>query len=279
VIAAELEVLSRAHQLFAGSTRQTTLDHPATAHSRGLIEGLLERVASVNTGGGQERYQLAVQGSREALHSAARTDTAVGDVITRAQQDHAQARQLTRNVLAEARADAAVTPDTPMAQREAIRRRVARLRAQRAHVVAARWRARQHQAALRALRYRMLRRRGLQLPSPSSRAGIAVRAALSRLGRPYVWGATGPDRFDCSGLVQWSYAQAGIHLDRTTYQQIHDGIAVPRSQVRPGDLVFPNPGHVQMAIGNNLVVEAPHAGAPVRISPLGTNVQIRRPVL
>ena len=52
--------------------------------------------------------------------------------------------------------------------------------------------------------------------------------------------------------------RAGIHLDRTTYQQIHDGIAVPRSQIRPGDLVFPSAGHVQMAIGNNLVVEAPH---------------------
>ena len=113
---------------------------------------------------------------------------------------------------------------------------------------------------------------GLRLPPPNSRAGIAVRAALSRLGRPYVWGATGPDRFDCSGLTQWSYARAGIHLDRTTYQQIYDGIPIPRSQVRPGDLVFPSAGHVQMAIGNNLVVEAPHSGATVRISPLGTGV-------
>ena len=120
--------------------------------------------------------------------------------------------------------------------------------------------------------------RGLRLPPPSSRAGIAVRAALSRLGRPYVWGATGPDQFDCSGLTQWSYARAGIHLDRTTYQQIYDGVPVPRSQVRPGDLVFPTAGHVQLAIGNNLVVEAPHSGATVRISPLGAGVQIRRPL-
>jgi cell wall-associated NlpC family hydrolase len=132
------------------------------------------------------------------------------------------------------------------------------------------------------LRYGLLRRggyrAGLRLPPANTRAGIAVRAALSRLGSPYVWGATGPDRFDCSGLTQWSYARAGIHLDRTTYQQIYDGIPVSRSQVRPGDLVFPSAGHVQMAIGNNLVVEAPHAGATVRISPLGTGVQIRRPV-
>jgi cell wall-associated NlpC family hydrolase len=279
VTGSELEVLSRAHQLFGGSTRQANL-HVDTAH----YNGLLDRAAGMNTGAGQERYRLAVQSSRETLQSAAQADAAVADVITHAQRDHTQARHLTKNVLEEARADAAVTPDTPMAQREAIRRRVARLRAQRAHVLSAHWRAQQHQAVLRAQRYRMLRRRsirfsGLRLPPPSSRAGVAVRAALSRLGRPYVWGATGPDRFDCSGLVQWSYAQAGIHLDRTTYQQIQDGIPVPRSQVRPGDLVFPNAGHVQMAIGNNLVVEAPHAGAPVRISPLGVNVQIRRPLL
>lgn len=171
----------------------------------------------------------------------------------------------------------------PIAQREAIRRRVARLRAQRAHVLTARRRARRHLAALRALRYRVAHGPGvalakLRLPSPSGRAGIAVHAALSRLGRPYVWGATGPNQFDCSGLVQWAYAQAGVHLDRTTYQQINEGIPVPRSQVRPGDLVFPHPGHVQLAIGNNLVVEAPHAGASVRVSSLGNNVQIRRPL-
>jgi peptidoglycan DL-endopeptidase CwlO len=173
-------------------------------------------------------------------------------------------------------------PDTPMAQREAMRRRVARLRAQQAHVMVAHQQARRHRTALRALRYRVSRhgnhRAGLRLPPANSRAGIAVRAALSRLGKPYVWGAAGPDRFDCSGLTQWSYARAGIHLDRTTYQQISDGSPVPRSQVRPGDLVFPSAGHVQMAIGNNLVVEAPHAGATVRISSLGTGVQIRRPL-
>jgi peptidoglycan DL-endopeptidase CwlO len=105
-----------------------------------------------------------------------------------------------------------------------------------------------------------------------------VRAALSRLGRPYVWGATGPDQFDCSGLVQWAYRQAGVQLERTTYDQIDDGIAVPRSHIRPGDLVFPHTGHVQLAIGNGMVVEAPYTGATVRVTPLGDNVTIRRPL-
>ena len=272
----ELAALSRAHELFAGPTRHVTLDARAAQY-----DGLLKRAAGLNTVGGQELYRAAVDRSRVALRSATATDAAVAATAAQAHRDHADARALTQSVLDDARADTA-TPDTPMAQREAVRRRAARLRAQRAHVMSARQQARRHRAALRALRYRILRRdgyrTGLRLPPANSRAGIAVRAALSRLGSPYVWGATGPDRFDCSGLTQWSYARAGIHLDRTTYQQIYDGIPIPRSQVRPGDLVFPSAGHVQMAIGNNLVVEAPHSGAAVRISPLGTGVQIRRPL-
>ncbi len=264
----EVEALSRAHQLFAGSSRRPGLD-AGTAHYSGPLQG----GDGPSLGAGHRAYQLAAQRSRGALQSAVRTDAAAAAVIADAQHDRMQARELTKGVLDEARADATVNPVTPLAQREALRRRVARLRAQRAHVVSARSRAGRHRAALRALRYRMLHSHGA-----TGRAGIAVRAALSRLGHPYVWGATGPNQFDCSGLVQWSYARAGIHLDRTTYQQINDGIPVPRSQVRPGDLVFPHAGHVQLAIGNNLVVEAPYSGASVRISPLGSNVQIRRPL-
>ncbi|SON59771.1 putative endopeptidase [Mycobacterium simulans] len=275
----EVEALSRAHQLFAGGSRPPALDAGTLAY-----DGLLHRLAGLNLVAGQGRYQEVAHHSRAALLSAARTDAGVAAVIAGAQRDRAMARELTGSVLEEARADAAVNPMMPMAHREAMRRRVARLRAQRAHVLTARGRARRHLAVLRALRYRMSHHRhgsglvGRRLPPASGRAGIAVRAALSRLGRPYVWGATGPNQFDCSGLVQWAYAQAGVHLDRTTYQQINDGIPVPRSQVRPGDLVFPHAGHVQLAIGNNLVVEAPYSGASVRISRLGSNVQIRRPL-
>jgi peptidoglycan DL-endopeptidase CwlO len=266
----DIEVLSRAHQLFAGSTREAPLDPPTRAAS--------SQPATLNTIVGLDNYRSLVVRNHQALLSAAGTDAAAAAVIAEAHRDRTLARERTKNVLDDAHADAAVAPTTPMAQREAVRRRVARLRAQRAHVLAARLRGRRHAAALRALRYRMRHHRGLRLPSASGRAGIAVRAALSRLGRPYVWGATGPDQFDCSGLVQWAYARAGVHLDRTTYQQINDGIPVPRSQVRPGDLVFPHTGHVQMAIGNNLVVEAPYSGASVRISRLGNYVAIRRPI-
>jgi cell wall-associated NlpC family hydrolase len=262
----ELEELNRAHGLFVGASA-----------GAGTDLGAVQTAPEPSMDTGPEHYQRAAGRSRAVLVSTARTDSTVAAVIAAAHQDHATARELTGAVVDEARADAAVTPATALAQREAMRRRVARLRAQRAHVLSARVRARRHRAVLRGLQYRTPHHRG-RLPAVNGRAGAAVRAALSRLGRPYVWGATGPDRFDCSGLVQWAYAQAGVHLDRTTYQQIHDGIPVPRSQVRPGDLVFPHAGHVQMAIGNNMVVEAPYSGASVRISPLGGNVAIRRPL-
>jgi len=276
VSASELAALSRAHQLFGGITREVPVDARLTPYDR-----LLERAAGMNIVGEHELYRSAVDNSREVLRSTAATDAAITATLAAAHRDYADAHALTKGVLDEARADAAV-PDSPIAQREAIRRRAARLRAQQAHVVAAGRKARRHRSRWRPLSYRVLHRgthpAGLRLPPANSRAGIAVRAALSRLGSPYVWGATGPNRFDCSGLTQWAYARAGIHLDRTTYQQIYDGIAVPRAQVRPGDLVFPSAGHVQMAIGNNLVVEAPHSGATVRISPLGDGAQIRRPL-
>jgi len=278
VIQSEIAVLAQAHQLFAGGSRNPALDAGAARHRR-----LVRPAAELNDGWAHGGYRLAVDHSRQRLRSAARTDTAAAGVIASAHRDRVQAHDLTKGVLDEARADAGPVPATPMAQREAIRRRAARLRAQRAHVLAARLRARRRHAELLALRYHLLHRRatglgGPRFRPPDDRAAIAVRAALSRLGRPYVWGATGPDRFDCSGLVQWSYAQAGIHLERTTYQQINDGIPVPRSQVQPGDLVFPHAGHVQLAVGRNLVVEAPYSGASVRIAPLGNDVAIRRPL-
>ncbi|MGY4708354.1 C40 family peptidase [Mycolicibacterium sp. CBM1] len=259
--ATELDILARAHALFAGEVPARRVDVAAAAPPA-PGEGL------------PAAYRLAADQHRERQRDARRVDAELSTILTAVQRDHGEARRQTMAVLDAARADAASSPDNPIAQRELLRRRAARLRAQHAHILAARRRARRRLALLRALRYRMRRR----VPAPNSRAGLAVRAALSRLGCPYVWGATGPDRFDCSGLVKWAYAQAGVHLDRTTYDQIDDGVPIARSQVQPGDLVFPHAGHVQLAIGNGLVVEAPHAGANVRISRLGGDVSIRRPV-
>ncbi|MFE9770273.1 NlpC/P60 family protein [Streptomyces sp. NPDC005931] len=115
------------------------------------------------------------------------------------------------------------------------------------------------------------------LPGPagaavaSGRAAAAVAAAHSALGKPYVWGASGPGGFDCSGLMQWSYAQAGVALPRTSQAQRYAGRQVPLSEARPGDLVLyrADASHVAMYVGNGQVIHAPHPGAGVRYDPVG----------
>ncbi|OKK19246.1 hypothetical protein AMK16_13970 [Streptomyces sp. CB00455] len=106
---------------------------------------------------------------------------------------------------------------------------------------------------------------------PAGRAATAVMAARSAVGRPYVWGSTGPSGFDCSGLMVWSYRQAGVSLPRTSQAQRYAGRRVPLSQARPGDLVTyrSDASHVAMYVGNGQVVHAPYPGARVRYDPVG----------
>ncbi|MGW5675191.1 NlpC/P60 family protein [Streptomyces sp. NPDC003860] len=102
----------------------------------------------------------------------------------------------------------------------------------------------------------------------SQRAARAVAYAYGALGKPYVWGATGPASYDCSGLTQAAWRAAGISLPRTTYTQIDAGKRVSRSELAPGDLVFFYPGisHVGLYVGGGRMVHAPRPGAPVRIA-------------
>ncbi|NGO14290.1 NlpC/P60 family protein [Streptomyces sp. HC44] len=106
--------------------------------------------------------------------------------------------------------------------------------------------------------------------APNSRAAAAISYAYEKLGSPYVWGATGPDAFDCSGLMQAAYRSAGISLPRTTYAQIDAGERVSRSELRPGDLVFfySSVSHVGLYVGNGQMIHAPNSSAPVRVAPL-----------
>ncbi|MGW5353249.1 NlpC/P60 family protein [Streptomyces sp. NPDC004031] len=108
------------------------------------------------------------------------------------------------------------------------------------------------------------------LPAASGRAALAVAAARQVLGAPYVWGATGPHSFDCSGLMQYSYARAGVSLPRTSQEQAHAGRRVPLSQARPGDLVIyrNDASHVAMYVGGGRVIHAPYPGARVRYDPV-----------
>lgn len=104
----------------------------------------------------------------------------------------------------------------------------------------------------------------------SNRASQVVAIARQQLDKPYVWGATGPNSFDCSGLVQYVYRQIGVNLPRTTYQQEYQGTAVSLNALQPGDLLFwgryGSAYHVAIYIGNGDFIQAPQPGERVKIT-------------
>jgi cell wall-associated NlpC family hydrolase len=106
-------------------------------------------------------------------------------------------------------------------------------------------------------------------PASSARAS-AVQLALSKVGSPYRWGATGPSSFDCSGLVNWAFEQAGIEVPRTSRALSQVGTPVARGDLQPGDLVFfySPVSHVGIYIGDGQMVHASTSGKPVAISPI-----------
>lgn len=108
---------------------------------------------------------------------------------------------------------------------------------------------------------------GLAL-GPRSGAQAAVQAALSQVGRPYRWGASGPSSFDCSGLTLWAWARSGVSLPHSSRAQYASTKRVSRAQWQPGDLLFFGSPihHVGMYIGSGKMVAAPHSGAAVRVS-------------
>jgi peptidoglycan DL-endopeptidase CwlO len=111
---------------------------------------------------------------------------------------------------------------------------------------------------------------------PEGVARTAISFALGEVGKPYLWGGTGPDRYDCSGLLLRAFQTAGINLPRVSRQQFYAGGHVPVRQMLPGDLLFyaTDPGdpstihHVAMYIGDDQMVEAPYTGEFVRVRPV-----------
>jgi cell wall-associated NlpC family hydrolase len=109
-------------------------------------------------------------------------------------------------------------------------------------------------------------------PAPSADSSYAAKAekalafARAQIGKPYVWGATGPGSYDCSGLTQAAWKTAGVTIPRTTYDQVDAGTTVPVSQALPGDLVFfyDDVTHVGIYIGNGMMIHAPKPGTYVR---------------
>jgi peptidoglycan DL-endopeptidase CwlO len=106
----------------------------------------------------------------------------------------------------------------------------------------------------------------------SSQADQAVAFAFAQLGKPYVYGATGPSSYDCSGLVQAAWAAAGVSIPRDTYEQWAALPQVPMSDLQPGDLIYYNgESHVAMYVGGGYIIDAPHTGAVVEKIPESTS--------
>jgi cell wall-associated NlpC family hydrolase len=116
----------------------------------------------------------------------------------------------------------------------------------------------------------------LPQPAAADAAAAATRAAaldhaMSKIGSPYRYGATGPNAFDCSGLISWAYKKVGVSLPRTSRAMSKVGTPVSRDQLQPGDLVFfyKPVSHVGIYIGNNKILHASTRKSPVKISDMG----------
>ena len=107
-------------------------------------------------------------------------------------------------------------------------------------------------------------------PNGSPEAATVIQAALSRIGSPYSWGASGPGAFDCSGLVMWSFQQAGVALPHSSQALASGGQPVSMDQIQPGDLVtyYSDASHVAIYIGDGMMVHASTYGTPVRVAPV-----------
>ena len=214
----------------------------ATATAKKLSADLAQKQAQINAAVAQSQQVLA------KLSAAQRAQ------LVAAQKAKAAAEQ------AQAQAALAAFNKAQAAQAAAARAAVSRAAAARAATAA---------AAAAAAKHTLVQTVALPETSGGSAAARrAVAAAMSRLGDRYVFGATGPSRFDCSGLVQWAYRQAGIGTTHYTGTLWNDYRHIPESQLRPGDLVFfyRDHHHVGIYIGNGLMVNAPHTGDVVRIA-------------
>ena len=229
-------------------------------HGATVFDGVVRREAADQLDRAQAAAVTAERAKQKAQHAVTSATSAV-TAVTAAQhglasmlkqaQAHASALERARlAALARARAEAAAA-----AARRAAAARAAQLRAQQPGDTF------------------VSSSGGATVSAPTEQA--AVQQAEAQIGKPYQWGAAGPDTYDCSGLVMWAYAQVGVQVDHWTGYQWNEGVHIALSELRPGDLVFfatdtSNPDtihHVGMYIGNGEMVEAPYTGADERISP------------
>jgi cell wall-associated NlpC family hydrolase len=246
--------------------------------------------AYVNVGPGTPRGAAALVGAYEHGLARADVDNAVGTALARVQQ-LSQAEQRLRAAARQVAAEEQRAGDANRAAQAAADRAQAAAKAataQQAQLLATVTQVSDNLAPLvaaaraataQAAFDRFQTAGGLDfkapaaLAAPPTQAAAAAQLAGAQVGKPYVWGAAGPDSFDCSGLVQWIWAKLGVALPRVAADQQAWATPVPISELAPGDLVFfGSPAHhVGMYIGGGLMVDAPYTGALVSVSSIWWN--------
>jgi cell wall-associated NlpC family hydrolase len=240
-------------QLMTNATPGTFLDRAATLDA--VARSRNDELRAIRAA------RLALKHERDlAAEQVKRTDAIAADLArTKAGIEKSLARQ--KALVARL--------ETADARRERLAREAAARRA--AQLAAARARAAAERARAAALRRASRSRSGPAVYSgpASGRASVAVAEAYRQLGKPYEWGATGPDTFDCSGLTMWVWAKAGVSLPHHSGSQYNEGTHVSRDELRPGDLVFFGSPihHVGIYVGNGNMINAPETGDVVKVAP------------
>jgi cell wall-associated NlpC family hydrolase len=227
----------------------------------------LEKLATLQAvSASQEAALTAVSAAqRDQAQAQASADAALAAQAASARQMQGERDQ----VLAAAGKEKAILQDLQVREAAVIKAAKAAAAKAAAERIAAALRARAEAAAQAARALASQSVSNTPVVTGSGGARVAVQWAYKELGKPYVWGASGPNSFDCSGLTQYVWAKAGVYLDHYTGSQWNQGRHVSRDQLQPGDLVFfgSDLHHVGIYVGNGNMIEAPHSGANVRISP------------
>lgn len=237
-----------------------TEDAQAFFHQKHVMERMAERQQQAVVD-----YQRAQRKAAEQRTEASRSLTS----LTHAQTELRTSKQAVQAKLGEARALLAKLTAEEKRRLEALeRQRQAEARkraAARAKAEAERAKAEAERAAAEAENADP--GGGSPNSGSSSAAQQAIDFAKAQLGKPYVWGATGPNSFDCSGLTQAAWARAGVSLPRTTWDQVNAGTTVAKADMRPGDLVFfyEDISHVGLYLGDGEMIHAPKPGESVRV--------------
>jgi peptidoglycan DL-endopeptidase CwlO len=255
----------------AAAQRADRVSAQAQARNAAMREQVRQIARAAYTTGDVSRLDvmLTSKSPRDLLSQMGTLDAIAGhqaDVLRQTSQTAREAR------LARAEADRAATKakktlDTVTAKQAQLKAQISDYKAEYARLTAVQQRVVSRQVAGQAVQAPAAAVMAAPVAASSQAAQIAVQTALAQVGKPYVWGASGPDAYDCSGLTMYSYAAAGVALPHSSSAQSGMGIPVSRDQLQPGDLVFfySPVSHVGMYIGNGQMVHASTSGTPVQV--------------